>query len=141
MADLKPIHSEQDYNEALQVLAELWGAKSGTPDGDKLDILATLIDVYENKHFPMDVPTPEAVARFMVEEERDEDHTRQAAVAENPVFEIYKDRKGSFLFRLVTGTGETIFHSEAFSSKAEVLNAIRLLQKSASASRINEHAA
>ncbi|NEJ74200.1 DUF1508 domain-containing protein [Rhizobium phaseoli] len=134
MADLKPIHSEQDYNEALQVVAELWGAKSGTPDGDKLDILATLIDVYENEHFPMDVPTPEAVAFFMAEEERD----GQAA---GTVFEIYEDRKGSFLFRLVTGTGEIIFHSDAFPSKAEALNAIRLLQKSASESRINEHAA
>lgn len=141
MADLKPIHSEQDYNEALQVLAELWGAKSGTPEGDKLDILATLIDVYESEHFPMDAPTPEAVALFRAEEERDENHARQPTLAENPVFEIYKDSKGSFFFRLVTGTRETIFHSDAFSSKADALNAIRVLQKSASASRINEHAA
>ncbi|WHO74676.1 DUF1508 domain-containing protein [Rhizobium sp. BT03] len=138
MTDLKPIHSEQDYNEALQVVAELWGAKSGTPDGDKLDILATLIDVYENEHFSMDVPTPEAVALFMAEEEPDDNHARQAA---RTVFEIYKDGKGSFLFRLVTGTAEIIFHSDAFSSKAEALSAIKLLQESASNSRINEHAA
>ncbi|MFC5756828.1 MULTISPECIES: DUF1508 domain-containing protein [unclassified Rhizobium] len=141
MADLKPIHSEQDYNEALQVLAELWGAKSGTPEGDKLDILATLIDVYESEHFPMDAPTPEAVALFMADERRDETDAQQAALPENPVFEIYEDKKGSFLFRLVTGTGQTVFRSDAFSSKADALNAVKLLQRSASASRINEHAA
>lgn len=141
MADLKPIHSEQDYNEALEVLAELWGAKSGTPDGDKLDILATLIDVYENEHFPMDVPTPEAVALFMAEEAQNKNSEQQAALGESPVFEIYKDKKGNFLFRLVTGSGQTIFRSEAFSSKVDALNAIKLLQRSASASRINEHAA
>jgi HTH-type transcriptional regulator/antitoxin HigA len=45
-ADLKPIRSEADYDEALAEVETLWGAKAGTPEGDRLDILATLIDAY-----------------------------------------------------------------------------------------------
>lgn len=44
---LKPVRSEVDYESALVEVERLWGAKSGTPDGDRLDILATLIDAYE----------------------------------------------------------------------------------------------
>jgi HTH-type transcriptional regulator/antitoxin HigA len=44
---LKPIHSEEDYTTALGEVQRLWGAASGTPDGDRLDALATLIDAYE----------------------------------------------------------------------------------------------
>ena len=42
-ADLKPIRNEADYDAALEEVGRLWGAKSGTPDGDKLDVLATLL--------------------------------------------------------------------------------------------------
>ena len=47
--DLKPIRTEADYEDALAEVERLWGAKSGTPEGDRLDVLATLIDVYEAK--------------------------------------------------------------------------------------------
>lgn len=50
--DLNPIRTEADYEEALAEVERLWGAKSGTPEGDRLDVLATLIDVYEAKHYP-----------------------------------------------------------------------------------------
>jgi antitoxin component HigA of HigAB toxin-antitoxin module len=45
--DLKPIRSEGDYQAALAEVERLWGAKSGTPEGDRLDIVATLVDAYE----------------------------------------------------------------------------------------------
>ncbi len=45
--EVKPIRSEADYEEALAEVERLWGAKSGTPEGDRLDVLATLIDAYE----------------------------------------------------------------------------------------------
>jgi HTH-type transcriptional regulator / antitoxin HigA len=53
---LKSIHTEADYDAALAEAERLWGAKSGTPDGDRLDALATLIDAYEAQHYPMDQP-------------------------------------------------------------------------------------
>lgn len=68
-ADLKPIRSEADYEDALAEVGRLWGARSGTPDGDRLDILATLIDAYETKHFPMDPPDPVEAIRFRMEQQ------------------------------------------------------------------------
>ncbi len=47
--ELKPIRSKSDYKKALAELERLWGARSGTPAGDRLDVLATLIDVYETR--------------------------------------------------------------------------------------------
>ncbi len=55
---MKPIRSEADYEAALAEVARLWGAKSGTPRGDRLDVLATLIDAYESQHHPIDPPDP-----------------------------------------------------------------------------------
>ena len=54
--ELKPIRTEADYKAALAEVERLWGAKSGTPDGDRLEVLATLIDAYEAGHYPMDPP-------------------------------------------------------------------------------------
>jgi HTH-type transcriptional regulator/antitoxin HigA len=56
--EMKPIRSETDYEAALADAERLWGAKSGTPEGDRLDVLAALIDSYESEHFPMDPPVP-----------------------------------------------------------------------------------
>ena len=68
-ADLKPIRNEADYDAALEEVGRLWGAKSGTPDGDKLDVLATLIDAYEAKHHPIDPPDPVEAIRFRMEQQ------------------------------------------------------------------------
>ena len=66
--DLKPIRTEVDYEHALAEVEHLWGAKSGTPDGDRLDRLATLIDAYEAEHDPMDPPGPSEAMRFRMEQ-------------------------------------------------------------------------
>lgn len=68
-AELKPIRSEADYDMALEEVARLWGAKSGTPDGDRLDVLATLIEVYEEKHHPIDPPDPIEAIKFRMEQQ------------------------------------------------------------------------
>lgn len=68
-ADLKPIRNEADYDAALEEVGRLWGAKSGTPDGDRLDVLATLIDAYEAKHHPVDPPDPVEAIRFRMEQQ------------------------------------------------------------------------
>ncbi|MEY2925734.1 MAG: hypothetical protein RL367_211 [Pseudomonadota bacterium] len=56
--DVKPIRTEADYDAAMAEVEVLWGAANGTAEGDRLDVLATLIDVYETKHYPMDPPDP-----------------------------------------------------------------------------------
>ena len=46
----------------------MWGAKSGTPKGDRLDVLVTLIETYEARHFPMDPPDPIEAIQFRMEQ-------------------------------------------------------------------------
>ena len=47
----------------------VWGTKSGTADGDRLDVLATLIDAYETEHYPMDPPDPIEAIKFRMEQQ------------------------------------------------------------------------
>ena len=69
MRNLKPLRSEKDYEHALAEVEGLWGAKAGTPRGDRLDILATLIDAYEAEHYPMDPPDPIEAIKFRMEQQ------------------------------------------------------------------------
>ena len=69
MSELKPIRDEKDYGAALALLKELWGAASGTPEGDKLEILATLIDAYEAKAHFIDLPDPIEAILFRMEQQ------------------------------------------------------------------------
>jgi HTH-type transcriptional regulator/antitoxin HigA len=67
--ELKPIRTTADYEKALLEVECLWGAASGTPDGDRLDILATLIDAYEAEHYPMEPPDPIEAIKFRMEQQ------------------------------------------------------------------------
>ena len=69
MKSLKPIRSEADYEAALVEVERLWGARVGTAEGDRLDILATLVDAYENEHYPMDPPDPIEAIKFRLEQQ------------------------------------------------------------------------
>ena len=69
MKDLKPIRNEKDYERALAEVEVLWGAKAGTLEGDRLDILATLIEAYETAHYPMDPPDPIEAIKFRIEQQ------------------------------------------------------------------------
>lgn len=69
MKEIKPIKTEADYDAAMVEIGRLWGAKSGTLAGDRLDVLATLIEVYEEKHYPMDPPDPIEAIKFRMEQQ------------------------------------------------------------------------
>lgn len=64
---IKPIRNEADYQEALSEFERLWGASPDTPDGDKLDVLATLIDAYEEATEPIGPPDPVEALRYHLE--------------------------------------------------------------------------
>ena len=68
MNELKPVRTPSDYKRALAELKKLWGTQSGTAAGDRLDILATLIDVYEAEHYPMDPPDPIEAIKFRMQQ-------------------------------------------------------------------------
>jgi HTH-type transcriptional regulator/antitoxin HigA len=67
--EIKPIRTKRDYEAALKEIERLWGTKAGTRDGDRLDVLATLIDAYETEHYPMDPPDPIEAIRFRMEQQ------------------------------------------------------------------------
>src|SRR6266481_2817816 len=67
--EVQPIRTKRNYEAALKEVERLWGAKSGTRDGDRLDVLATLIDAYEAEHYPMDPPDPIEAIKFRMEQQ------------------------------------------------------------------------
>jgi len=66
---IRPIRTEKDHDEALARIDELMSAKLGTAEGDELDVLVTLVDAYEEKHFPMDAPDPVTAIQFWMEQQ------------------------------------------------------------------------
>jgi HTH-type transcriptional regulator / antitoxin HigA len=67
--ELKPIRSKADHKWAIAEVGRLWGARRGTREGDRLDVLATLIDAYEAEHYPMDPPDPIEAIKFRMEQQ------------------------------------------------------------------------
>lgn len=65
--EIRPIRNEQDYQAALQEIERLMDAAPGSLDEDKLDVLATLVNVYEAEHYPMDRPSPIAALEYYLE--------------------------------------------------------------------------
>jgi HTH-type transcriptional regulator/antitoxin HigA len=66
---IRPIRSGADYDEALHRVEALWGSTSGTPEGDELDVLVSLIEAYELKHYPIDLPTAIEAIEFRLEQQ------------------------------------------------------------------------
>jgi len=66
--DIKPIGTKADYRAALKEIESLMNAEADTPEGERLDVLATLVEAYERKHFPMDLPDPVGAIRFRMEQ-------------------------------------------------------------------------
>jgi len=56
--DIKPIETEDDYRATLSEIESLMRAEPGTPEGERLDVLVTLVEAYERQHYPMDLPDP-----------------------------------------------------------------------------------
>jgi HTH-type transcriptional regulator / antitoxin HigA len=65
---IKPIRTPEDHKAALRRINGLMEAQANTPAADELEVLATLVELYEEKHFPMDLPTPVAAIQFRMEQ-------------------------------------------------------------------------
>ena len=64
--DIKPIKTDANYETVLKEIEELFDAEPGTPEGDRLDILSTLVEAYEDEHYDIPAPDPvEAILYFM----------------------------------------------------------------------------
>lgn len=65
---IRPIHSEKDYEVALARIEEIFDAKPGTKEGDELEILGILVDEYEKVHFPIEAPKPVEAIKFRMDQ-------------------------------------------------------------------------
>ncbi len=68
--DVRPIRTEADYKAALAEIETLMNATMGSPEGDRLDVLATLAEAYETVHVPIEAPDPISAIVFMMEQKR-----------------------------------------------------------------------
>lgn len=67
--EIRPIHNEKEHRAALERLESLMDAEPGTEEGDELEVLAALIEVYEEKHYPVDPPDPIEAIRFRMDQQ------------------------------------------------------------------------
>ena len=61
--DITPIKTHRDYRRVLKEIEGLMHAKRNTPEGDRLDVLVTLVEAWEGKHYPLDLPDPIAAIK------------------------------------------------------------------------------
>ena len=66
--DIRPIKTDADYAAAVAEVERLMNAGPGTAEGDRLNVLATLVQAYEDTHWPMDLPDPIDAIRFRMEQ-------------------------------------------------------------------------
>ena len=65
--NIKPIKTDADYRAALKEVENLMSATPDTAEGDRLDVMVTLIEAYEARRFPLDLPDPVAAIKFEME--------------------------------------------------------------------------
>jgi HTH-type transcriptional regulator/antitoxin HigA len=78
--EIRPIRTKADYRAALKEVGRLWGAEPGTRKGDRVEVLVTLIEAYEAKHFPIPAPDPIAAIEFMMEQKGLSRHDLEPAI-------------------------------------------------------------
>lgn len=94
MREIRPIHSEEDLKRALREINRLWKSKPGTPKGDRLEVLAILIETYEKEHFPIDPPNPIEAIKFRLEQQGLDRKVLEAAIGSRPrVSEVLNGRR------------------------------------------------
>ena len=68
--DITPIKTRRDYRRALKQIEGLMTAKRGTPEGDCLDVLVTLVEAWERRHYPIDLPDPVEAIKYHMDQNR-----------------------------------------------------------------------
>ena len=66
--EIKPIKNKRDYRRALKEIDGLMHAKRNTLEGDRLDVLVTLVEAWEARHYPLDLPDPIAAIKYHMEQ-------------------------------------------------------------------------
>ncbi|MDO9518921.1 MAG: transcriptional regulator [Pseudohongiella sp.] len=125
--EIRPIKTEADYEATLKEIEGLMSAEAGSPEGDRLDVLVTLVEAYEREHYPIGFPDPVEAIKFRMEQQGLTVEDLVPVIGrKNRVYEILA-RKRPLTLRMIEGLHET------FSIPAE-----SLLRHS---SKLNNHAA
>src|SRR3989442_12821003 len=66
--EIKPVKTKTAYRAALKEIETLMAARPNTPEGERLDVLVTLVEAYERKHYPLDLPDPVEAIKFVMEQ-------------------------------------------------------------------------
>jgi HTH-type transcriptional regulator/antitoxin HigA len=89
--EIRPIRNQADYESALRRIEALWGASTGTSDGDELDVLVTLTEAYEREHYPIDQPDPIEAIKFRLEQTGKDFHALIGVIGQRTrVYEVMR---------------------------------------------------
>ena len=107
--DIKPIKTDADYRATLKEIESLMTAKPDTPEGEKLDVLVTLVEAYESKRYPLDLPDPVAAIKFEMEQKGLTVKDLEPMIGKsNRVYEILNHKRSltlKMIWRLHRGLG------------------------------------
>ena len=101
--DIKPIKTKADCRAALKAIESLMASRAKTPEGDRLDVLTTLVEAYERTHFPMDLPDAVEAIKFRMEQSGLTIKDLEPVIGrKNRVYEILSRRR-SLTLRMIEG--------------------------------------
>ena len=93
--EIKPIRTRADYKAALKILESLMNARAHTPKGDRLDLWVTLVEAYERKHFPLDLPDAVEAIKFRMEQQGLTPKDLEPLIGRrNRVYEVLNRKRG-----------------------------------------------
>jgi HTH-type transcriptional regulator / antitoxin HigA len=101
--DIKPIRTKADYRTALKEIESLMTAKANSPEGDRLDVLTTLVEAYERTHFPMELPDAVDAIKFRMEQSGLTVKDLEPVIGrKNRIYEVLS-RKRTLTLRMIEG--------------------------------------
>jgi HTH-type transcriptional regulator/antitoxin HigA len=101
--NIAPIRTKADHRAALKTIESLMGAKANSAEGDRLDILVTLVEAYERAHFPMDLPDAVDAIKYRMEQSGLTPADLEPVIARlNRVYEVLS-RKRPLTLRMIQG--------------------------------------
>jgi HTH-type transcriptional regulator/antitoxin HigA len=107
--EIKPIKSKRDYQRVLKEIEGLMNAKRNTPEGDRLDVLVALVEAWEAKHYPLDLPDPIEAIKYHIEQRRLSPHALIPFIGgRNRVYEVLARKRPltlKMIWRLHDGLG------------------------------------
>ena len=106
---IKPIRTQADYKATLKTVESLMDARAHTPEGDRLDVLVTLVEAYERKRFPLDLPDAVEAIKFRMEQQGLTPRDLEPMIGRsNRVYEVLNRKRGltlAMIQRLHLGLG------------------------------------